>query len=1009
MYAVVAVNATIHGSGSHLTGGGDPYPGPVFHYHVPDELEGQVAPGCLVEVPFGARPAQAVVIRLSDECPVPKTRPVTHVLFDEPVVSGAQIELGCWLSQTYFAPLIDCLRTMLPPGILTRARTVLRLHPEASIPEDLTQTQRAIVTLLRQAGALSPAQLARRLRRRSVDRPAQALLRKGILIRTSELPAPRARARRVQFARLSASPPQIALARPQLGRPSRQADVLHVLLHSDDPLPSVERVIERANVSRSTLSTMARKGWLEIEPERTLIVPSRGADAADLGSAHRQQAVLAYLVAHAPVERSALQQATGASASVIRALEQRGLVRRLVQPSTVQLRLEADQAKQTIRQLRGASRQHRVLDYLLDQPAGKWVSVSWIYAETQSTTRDLQSLESLGLIQLAEREVWRDPLSDTSFVLETPPMLTPDQERAWRAIAPYLGPEPPAAPAPGPSCPLFAGLQRAPRATFLLHGVTGSGKTEIYMRAVAAVRAQGRRAIVLVPEISLTPQAIRRFAARFPDGLGVIHSALSEGERYDTWRRIRQGEIQLVVGPRSALFAPLEDVGLIVLDEEHSDSFKESDRMPAYHARHVAAYIAASHDAVLILGSATPDLSSYFCARETDAVHLIELPQRILKHRLQIESQSSGPATAQPRYRPLGSRYGDVYVTDLPPVRVVDMRHELRMGNRSIFSRALSEAMRRALSQGEQVILFLNRRGTSTFVMCRDCGTVILCPRCNIPLVYHSHGARLTCHHCNHQQPAPRVCPVCQSRRIRHFGVGTQRVEEAVSKAFPDARVLRWDRDTTRERGSHAAILDLFTRHQADVLIGTQMIAKGLDLPLVTVVGVISADTALRLPDYRAAERTFQLLAQVAGRAGRGARGGAAIVQTYAPDHYAIRAASQHDYAAFYEHERAFRLETDYPPFSTLVRLIYTDPDQARCHRAVADLERWLRTEIRQQRIEDVSIIGPAPCFFARLRGRWRWHILLRAPRGSRALRRLLGATPLPAGWRIDVEPTDVL
>jgi primosomal protein N' (replication factor Y) len=545
----------------------------------------------------------------------------------------------------------------------------------------------------------------------------------------------------------------------------------------------------------------------------------------------------------------------------------------------------------------------------------------------------------------------------------------------------------------------------------LLHGVTGSGKTEIYMRAVEAVLGQGRQAIVLVPEISLTPQTIGRFGARFPEGLGIIHSGLSDGERYDTWRRIRAGHINLVIGPRSALFAPMDNVGLIVLDEEHESSYKQSDVMPTYHARKVAVQLAQLHGAVVLLGSATPDLSTYHRARETDTIQLLQLSQRLLSHRRHLQAQQSDLTSSAVKYKPLGPGYKEVYTAPLPPVRIVDMRHELRAGNRSMFSRSLQHELRQALDNGEQAILFLNRRGASTFVMCRDCGTVIRCPHCDVPLTFHLSSQRLNCHHCNHQAPVPEICPICQSRRIKYFGVGTQRVEAAVHELLPTARLLRWDRDTTREKGSHQALLEQFAQHRADILIGTQMIAKGLDLPLVTLVGVVSADTALNLPDFRAAERTFQLLAQVAGRAGRGPRGGRVIVQTYTPDHYAIQTAAQHDYDAFYAQERAFRHQLGYPPFARLARLVYTDADAARARDQASELAQTIVGDIARRHLDSLSVIGPAPCFLHRLRGRWRWQVLIRcvAAATKDPLHQLLHHLTLGRGWRLDVDPLDVL
>jgi len=1020
VFAVIAVNAPVRSGGS-VYGQPSPsgvqlaFPGPVFHYHVPPELGERAVPGVLVEVPLGPRQAQGLIVALADAAPIHDTRPVTRVLLDEPVLTVSQIELGNWLSQYYCSPLIDCLRLMLPPGLLRRSRMVVRLHPEVPMPAGLSPAQQQVVDLVQRYGRLSASQIARRLGKGTTRQAVRTLIQRGILIRGEDLPAPRAQPKRVNFVRLSSSPPQVQAARPHLGHPSHKADVLQALLDRDDPLPSMEQILARTGASPSILAVLARKGWVEVEPERTLIVPLPAAEPGQVEHAPRQKAVLDYLRAQAaPVAEGIVREAAEASASVLQALREKGLIQALIQPSVVHLRLDEQEARRQVVSLRQASRQHAVLDYLLSRPAGEWVWVSWVYAETGCSLQDLRTLEGLGLLDLAEREVWRDslagPSATTSFVLEAAPRLTPDQERAWAMIQPYVVGATPPAPVLCPSR-LCADktdvLGQAP--VFLLHGVTGSGKTEVYMRAVEATLQQGRQAIVLVPEISLTPQTVRRFAVRFRDGLAVLHSALSDGERYDTWRRIRAGQVRLVIGPRSALFSPLNNIGLIVLDEEHADAYKESERMPTYHARQVARHIAAAHKAVVILGSATPDVTSYYQARETPTVHLLELPQRILQHRRNLEAQQAVRDPSRVTYRPLAPGYEDVYAVDMPPVRIVDMRQELRSGNRSMFSRALQQEMQDALSSGEQVILFLNRRGASTFVLCRDCGTAISCPRCDIPLTFHLKGTRLTCHHCNFRQPVPQVCPSCHSQRIKYFGTGTQQVEEAVCRYMPAARVLRWDRDTTTEQGSHAALLDRFVQHQADVLVGTQMIAKGLDLPLVTVVGVISADTALRLPDFRAAERTFQLLAQVAGRAGRSARGGRVIVQTYAPEHYAIQSAARHDYAAFYAHERAFRQQMGYPPFSRLIRLVRSDTSPARCQQQAHELASTLHATIQQNHLDGCSIIGPAPCFLSRLRGRWRWQIIVRVPPSTETPDPLVSRLVRAPEWRVDIDPLDML
>ncbi|MGQ9768731.1 MAG: replication restart helicase PriA, partial [Anaerolineae bacterium] len=554
-------------------------------------------------------------------------------------------------------------------------------------------------------------------------------------------------------------------------------------------------------------------------------------------------------------------------------------------------------------------------------------------------------------------------------------------------------------------------VRHAPGA-ILLHGVTGSGKTEIYLRAIAEVLARGQQAVVLVPEIALTPQTIRRFAARFPGKVTVWHSELGEGERFDVWRRVRTNHpaAQVVVGSRSALFLPFPNLGVIVLDEEHEPSYKQ-ERTPRYHARAVALELGRLCAAPVILGSATPALETYYAARRGE-IELLTLPQRIRAGEWTISppdhlsSEERGSLALPPCQGRDGGASGQITISaELPPVRIVDMRQELRAGNRSMFSRALAAGLRRVLDAGQQAILYLNRRGTASFVLCRDCGHVEVCPRCAVPLTLHGAGETLLCHHCNRRFPVPTVCPECGGRRIRHFGAGTERVEEAVKLEFPQARTLRWDRDVTGAKGSHDAILSRFIAHEADILIGTQMIAKGLDLPLVTLVGVIAADTGLFLPDFRAAERTFQLLTQVAGRAGRSSLGGEVIVQTYHPDHYAVVAASNHDYESFYRQEMAFRREQGYPPVRRLARLVYHHGQRDKAQAEATRLAQELQAAIAENGLADTDLIGPAPCFFARQRGEYRWQIVVRGPDPAALLRR----AAVPLGWRVDVDPVDLL
>ena len=663
-----------------------------------------------------------------------------------------------------------------------------------------------------------------------------------------------------------------------------------------------------------------------------------------------------------------------------------------VKPKTEPVvRLLAPPDEEDLASLSRAHRQRDVLTYLRQRAQDEGttfplvIPVKELCAQVGVTRSVVDRLVERGLLTLGQREVRRDPLAGREFVTTVPPKFTLDQEVAWQQIA--------------------NALESARGRVFLLHGVTGSGKTEIYLRALAKVLEQGGQGIVLVPEIALTPQTIRRFAARFPDRLAVLHSRLSAGERYDEWRRIREGLADVVIGPRSALFAPLPRLRLLVLDEEHEWTYKQME-MPCYHARDVAVKLAELTGALVILGSATPDVTSYYRAQRGEYT-LLQLPKRIMGHQRSIEEQKK---RFHIRDRPdhvktLGPGYEDALYMDLPPVEVVDLRAELRAGNRSIFSHALQQAMQVALAAGEQVILFLNRRGAATFVMCRDCGHVMKCPGCEVPLTFHLDSNDLLCHHCNYQCSVPTCCPQCASKRIKFFGIGTQKVEQVVRKLFPQAQVLRWDRDVTGRKGAHEAILTKFVNRQADVLVGTQMIAKGLDLPLVTLVGVVTADTALHLPDFRASERTFQLLTQVAGRAGRSILGGKVIVQTYAPQHHCIQAASRHDYEGFYRRELEFRREQGYPPFNRLVRLLFMDTSARKCQEETERVRRLLDDRIARLGVPDVDLIGPAPCFISRLRGRYRWQIVLRGPDPTK----VLAGFSLPLGWRVDVDPVTLL
>ena len=514
-------------------------------------------------------------------------------------------------------------------------------------------------------------------------------------------------------------------------------------------------------------------------------------------------------------------------------------------------------------------------------------------------------------------------------------------------------------------------LAVSPR-SFLLQGVTGSGKTEVYLQAIAHCLALGKRAIALVPELSLTPQTLARFERRFPGQVGLLHSGLSLPQQREEWRRSAAGERGVLIGSRSAVFAPQPDLGLIVLDEEHEWTYKQEDAPPRYHARDVALRRASLTGAVVILGSATPSLvSAYGAAR---GVHRrLDLPRRI--------EASGAPA-------PLAN------------VSVVDMREELRNGNRGIFSEELRDGLTQTYRRGEQSMLFLNRRGSARLVECRACGYAARCHRCGVAYTYHAQRG-LVCHYCNARRSAPTRCPNCRSPHVRYLGLGVQRLVESVEELLPGARVLRWDSDSAHTAKEHAALLERFASGEADVLVGTQMIAKGLHVPAVTLVGVALADIGLHAPDFNAAERAFQVLVQVAGRAGRGAEPGRVVIQTYAPEHYAVQAAADQDYETFYEREMAVRHSLNAPPFTRLARLTFATANEGAARREAQRLAAVLKREARAQGMRYTDVLGPAPPYPPRLRGLWRWRIIVRSPDPHR----LLDAVPLPANWSVDIDP----
>lgn len=708
-----------------------------------------------------------------------------------------------------------------------------------------------------------------------------------------------------------------------------------------------------------------------------------------------QQAIALCRDADAPVSLSQILKIPGVGEATLTQMLDSGLIICTAKGEAV---IAAPDAEDLLFHLRGGETDAAILRVLARED--KPVDVSWLYAQSGAELADLKRLAAHSLIQLGEREAIRDPLRGVEFVPVSAPRLTAGQRAVWATLQAAVQKA-----VSNTGAPPSGGLKQSQGRVFLLHGVTGAGKTEIYLRAMEQTVAEGRQAILLVPEIALTPQTIRRVLARFPvEQVAIAHSHLTEGERYDTWRRARDGQISVVVGTRSALFTPLPDVGLIILDEEHDASYKQAPPFaaPHYHTREVAEQMANAHHAVLILGSATPDIGTYERAQHGNIGYL-HLPQRIMGHRVHLTEQATQVGRTAPRHTS-DTDNDSALMIDLPPVQIVDMRDELKAGNMSIFSRVLEDSLKDVIERGEQAILFLNRRGTATHIFCRDCGAVFQCPRCDTPMTYHHDSNNLQCHHCGHKTAQPDSCPSCGSKRIRYFGAGTQHIEEAFKVAFPQAIALRWDADSARADG-HDLILTRFLNREAQVLIGTQMIAKGLDLPLVTLVGVVSADVGLNLPDFRAGERTFQVLAQVAGRAGRGILGGRVILQTYQPEHPAIVAASQHDYSAFAERELSARRDLGYPPFRRLTRVIFTDANPAKAQANAKQAAHTLTERLNELEITSVEVIGPVPCFYTRLDRLYRWQVILRGDNPSKAL----AGWAIPPGASIDVDPVDVL
>ncbi|MBY6050409.1 primosomal protein N' [Cytobacillus firmus] len=581
-----------------------------------------------------------------------------------------------------------------------------------------------------------------------------------------------------------------------------------------------------------------------------------------------------------------------------------------------------------------ATKQKEVLEYFLQEEGS--VDQKELFSLLGITSSTLKGLLQKGLLCQKDVEIYRNPFGDREFERTEPLSLTEEQRKAI--------------------IPMLNSIEDNRHETFLLYGVTGSGKTEVYLQSIQRVLEDGKEAIVLVPEISLTPQMVKRFKGRFGDQVAVMHSGLSAGEKYDEWRKIQRKEVKVVVGARSAIFAPFENLGIIIIDEEHETSYKQEEN-PRYHARDVAIKRAENHNCPVVLGSATPSLESF--ARAQKGVY----------HLLTLENRMNNQA--------------------LPAVDIIDMREELREGNRSMFSRKLLEKIKDRLGKKEQIVLFLNKRGHSSFVMCRDCGYVINCPHCDISLTYHRYNQQMKCHYCGYEASVPNACPECESEHIRYFGTGTQKVEEELAKILPEAKVIRMDVDTTSRKGAHEKLLDQFQEGHADILLGTQMIAKGLDFPNITLVGVLSADTMLHLPDFRSSEKTFQLLTQVSGRAGRHELEGEVIIQTYTPEHYSIELAGEQDYDKFYDREMMVRKIHRYPPFFYISLVTVSHEELMKAVSVTEKITQYIQSKLSAESI----VLGPVASPIPRINNRYRYQCLIkykREPELGQTLKKIL-------------------
>ena len=626
----------------------------------------------------------------------------------------------------------------------------------------------------------------------------------------------------------------------------------------------------------------------------------------------------------------------------------------------IDIDFDTEKADEILQSLSRSKKQKQIIEYLMDK--GEEISFSRINEDLGKSTSSIKALEEKKLVSLSKKRIYRRPMQTLADKQDKQVILSAAQSSALKKISD----------------------RKSENKKYLIHGVTGSGKTEVYMRLCSKMIDEGKGVIILVPEISLTPQMVATFRARFKDKGAVLHSKLSPGERLDEWQRIYAGDAKIVIGARSAVFAPVMNLGMIVIDEEHETSYK-SETQPRYDAVEVAQYRCEQNDAILLLGSATPTVSTYYRAKNGE-YNLLNLPDRV------------GEA-------------------EMPDTHIVDMREEFKAKNMSIISRKLKNKLESCLSRGEKAILFLNRRGYSTHVSCRDCGYVVKCEHCDVSMTYHMSDGKMRCHYCGMERQPPTACPECNSKYIKYFGGGTQKVVEEIEKIFKGIKVLRMDADTTTRKTSHIDILEEFAQEDAQVLVGTQMVAKGLDFHDVTLVGVIAADTSLYASDYRAMERTFQLIAQVAGRAGRGKKRGDVVIQTYSPDNFAVINAAKHDYESFYDEEIKMRQIMLYPPFAYFSRWVFLSEDEQGAQYDADNAFKAMREYIEKNPdvAESVISMDVAPTQYVKIKGQYRYQLLLRYymnENGRKAIKEFASldkvAVPL-AYMTLEIDPLNMI